>query len=112
MALDAATLALVAEELNTTLAGSRIDKIFQPTRDEVVLQMRGYNAGYKLLISARGGCARVGITGEKFENPATPPSFCMLLRKYLSGGKLEQVWAQQAERIVFFKFIFFTNFLF
>lgn len=104
MALDAATLALVAQELDSSLKGCRIDKIFQPTRDEVLIALRGYNAGYKLFVSARSGSARVGLTEEKFENPATPPSFCMLLRKYLSGGRLEEVWAQKAERILFFRF--------
>ena len=89
MALDAATLALVAAELNETLVGARIDKIFQPTRDEVLLLLRSRTGNAKLLISARSGSARIGLTSESFENPQTPPSFCMLLRKYLTGGKLE-----------------------
>ena len=104
MALDAATLELVARELDGQLSGSRIDKIFQPTKDEVVLALRGYNAGWRLLISARSGAARVGVTAQKLENPQTPPSFCMLLRKYLSGGRLCRVRPEQGERIVFFEF--------
>ena len=104
MALDAATLALVAAELNENLVGSRIDKIFQPTRDEVLLLLRSRSGSAKLLISARSGSARIGVTGENFENPQVPPSFCMLLRKYLSGGKLESVQAHPGERLVFFKF--------
>jgi len=104
MALDAATLALVAAELNETLVGARIDKIFQPTRDEVLLLLRSRNGNAKLLISARSGSARIGVTGESFENPQTPPSFCMLLRKYLTGGKLESVRAHPGERLVFFQF--------
>lgn len=104
MALDAATLALVATELDDKLAGCRIDKIFEPTRDEVMISLRGYNAGHKLFVSARSGSARIGITSEKFENPATPPSFCMLLRKYLSGGRLEKIETVPNERIVLLTF--------
>ena len=59
MALDAATLALTAGELKEILLQARIDKIFEPTRDEVVLQMRTRTAGYKLFVSARSGSARV-----------------------------------------------------
>lgn len=104
MALDAATLALTARELDARLAGARVDKIFQPTRDEVVLMMRSRAGGAKLLLSARSGAARIGVTTESFENPQVPPSFCMLLRKYFSGGRLDGVHAEKGERLVFFDF--------
>ena len=104
MALDAATLALTAEELKMVLLEARIDKIFEPTRDEIVLQMRSRTAGYKLFLSARSGSARACLTKETFENPQVPPSFCMLLRKHLSGGKLIDVRVPQGERILFFDF--------
>ncbi len=104
MALDAATLALTAKELKKILLEARIDKIFEPTRDEIVLQMRTRTAGYKLFLSARSGSARVCLTNESFENPQVPPSFCMLLRKHLSGGKLVDVRLPQGERIAFFDF--------
>lgn len=104
MALDAATLSLAAAELKQALSNSRIDKIFEPTRDEVVMTLRSRTETFKLLLSARSGSARVCFTGESFENPATPPSFCMLLRKYLSGGKLLDVRMLQGDRIVFFDF--------
>ena len=104
MALDAAILALTARELNERLAGARVDKIFQPTRDEAVLMMRSRVGSAKLLLSARSGAARIGITGESFENPQVPPSFCMLLRKYLTSGRLEEVRAERGERLVYFVF--------
>ena len=104
MALDAATLALTARELDARLAGARVDKIFQPTRDEVVLMMRSRAGGAKLLLSARSGAARIGVTTESFEHPQVPPSFCMLLRKYFSGGRLDGVHAEKGERLVFFDF--------
>ena len=104
MALDAATLALTARELAERLADARIDKIFEPTRDEVVLHLRTRTDNFKLLLSARSGSARACLTQETFENPASPPSFCMLLRKHFSGGRLLAVRTLEDERIVFFDF--------
>lgn len=104
MALDAATLVLCAKELHHTLLDARIDKIFEPTRDEVVLNMRTRTDNYKLFLSARSGSARVCLTTEVFENPQTPPSFCMLLRKHYTGGKLIDVRTIADERIVFLDF--------
>ena len=104
MALDAATLSLAAAELKEALRDTRIDKIFEPTRDEVVMTLRSRTETFKLLLSARSGSARVCFTQESFENPATPPSFCMLLRKHLNGGRLQDVRMLQGDRIVFFDF--------
>ena len=86
MSLDAATLALVAGELKNTLLDAKIDKIFEPTRDEVLMTLRTRTETHRLLLSARSGSARVCLTKESFENPLTPPGFCMLLRKHLTGG--------------------------
>ena len=88
MSLDAATLALVAGELKNTLLDAKIDKIFEPTRDEVLMTLRTRTETHRLLLSARSGSARVCLTKESFENPLTPPGFCMLLRKHLTGGRL------------------------
>ena len=87
MSLDAATLALVAGELKNTLLDAKIDKIFEPTRDEVLMTLRTRTETHRLLLSARSGSARVCLTKESFENPLTPPGFCMLLRKHLTGGR-------------------------
>ena len=62
MALDAALLELTARELKQRLADARIDKIFEPTRDEVVLHLRTRTESHRLLVSARSGSARVCIT--------------------------------------------------
>lgn len=105
MALDAATLALVARELDETLTGSKIDKIFEPTRDEVVLTLRSRSETYRLLLSARSGSSRVCLTQEVLVNPLTPPGFCMLLRKHLTGGRLTRLHMEPGDRIVFFDFL-------
>ena len=104
MALDAATLALVTEELKTTLLDAKIDKIFEPTRDEVLVTLRTRTDTYRLLLSARSGSARVCLTQESFENPLTPPGFCMLLRKHLTGGRLVDLRREPGDRIVYFDF--------
>ena len=104
MSLDAATLALVAGELKTTLLDAKIDKIFEPTRDEVLMTLRTRTETHRLLLSARSGSARVCLTKESFENPLTPPGFCMLLRKHLTGGRLIELRREPGDRIVYFDF--------
>lgn len=104
MALDAATLALTAQELKTKLMDAKIAKIFEPTRDELVLTLRTRTETMSLLLSARSGTARVCFTQESFENPDTPPSFCMLMRKHLLGGRVIDVRMEPGDRIVYFTF--------
>ena len=104
MSLDAATLALVAGELKNTLLDAKIDKIFEPTRDEVLITLRTRTETHRLLLSARSGSARVCLTRESFENPLTPPGFCMLLRKHLTGGRLIELRREPGDRIVYFDF--------
>lgn len=104
MALDAALLAMTARELKEILLDAKIDKIFEPTRDEVVMTLRTRTDTYKLLLSARSGSARACLTVDSFENPQTPPSFCMLLRKHLTGGRLVDLRVEPADRLAFFEF--------
>ena len=104
MALDAALLALAARELKQTLLDAKIDKIFEPTRDEVVITLRTRTDTFKLLLSARSGSARACLTQDTFENPAVPPSFCMLLRKHLTGGRLVDLRVEPGDRLAFFEF--------
>lgn len=104
MALDAAMLSVTAKELKQQLVGARVEKIHMPTRDEVLFLLRTPDGPKKLLASARSGSARVHITAEAFDNPATPPSFCMLLRKYLASGRITDVRTQDGERILFIDF--------
>ena len=104
MALDAATPALGAVELTSPLLDAKTDKIFEPTRDEVLITLRTRTDTHRLLLSARSGSARVCLTRESFENPLTPPGFCMLLRKHLTGGRLVDLRREPGDRIVYFDF--------
>ncbi|MCR4760202.1 MAG: NFACT family protein [Oscillospiraceae bacterium] len=102
MALDGAFLFCIRQEIET-LIGSRIDKIYQPARDELILSFRAKGGAKRVLFSVSADAARVHITETNPENPAQPPMFCMLLRKHLSGGKLEAVEQDGLERILRFR---------
>lgn len=103
MALDGAFLYAVKQELNV-LMGGRIDKIYQPSREEIIISIRTRQGGFKLLISASASSARIHITQMSVDNPMTPPMFCMLLRKHLGGGKLSAIRQDGLERILFLDF--------
>ncbi|MBO4418457.1 MAG: NFACT family protein [Oscillospiraceae bacterium] len=101
MPLDAIFLTALTEELNQTLPGARIDKIQQPERDTVLLHLRSPAAGNrKLLISASPNHPRLHYTDARWENPAQPPMFCMLLRKHLAGGRVLSLRQLPLERAV------------
>ena len=104
MAFDAGMLACVISEIRKTALGARIEKVFQPERDEIVLQMRSFEGGRRLLINAGSNNPRVGFTEAQRENPMTPPMLCMLLRKHLQGAKLIDVTQEGFERVVRFTF--------
>ena len=97
MPLDAVCLQAVVAELAPQITGSRIEKIQQPARDQVVLLLRGNR---RMLLSAGGGQPRLHLTELLRDNPAQPPMFCMLLRKYLSGGIIESIQQAPLERVV------------
>lgn len=103
MALDGAFLYAVKNELNI-LIGAKCDKIFQPTRDEIIIALRTFSGVKRLLLSANANNARVHIIETPADNPKTPPMFCMLLRKRLCGGKLVAIRQNGLERIIFFDF--------
>ena len=81
MALDGAFLRQIKKELEENLINSKVDKIYQPSKDEIILFMRSREGVKKLLISARANSPRINITSSSPENPKVPPMLCMLLRK-------------------------------
>ena len=99
MPLDAICLGAVTEELNTALAGCRIEKVYQPDRDEIVLQTRGQGGARRLLLSIAAGAPRAHFIDAARENPAAPPMFCMLLRKHVQGAKIASVTQPAVERM-------------
>lgn len=101
MPLDALCLSGLVHELDQTVTGGKIDKIYQPGRDEVILALRTPVQGnVRLLLSANPSHPRPQLTQLTRENPDTPPMFCMLLRKHLSGARILSVAQPPLERVV------------
>lgn len=107
MSLDGALLHCLKQELSA-LVGARVDKIYQPSREELVVSLRMLGSAdrtpKKMIFSANGTSARVNLTKADFENPSAPPMFCMLMRKHLSNGKLVGIRQDGLERILYFDF--------
>ena len=103
MAFDGGFLHTVAQELQQAV-DCHVDKIYQPARDVLVLQLRKKGFVKRLILSAASGTARVHFTEQKQENPDTPPMFCMLARKIFSSAKLIAVQQKGLERVIEFTF--------
>lgn len=100
MPFDGIVVKSIVEELNEKLKGGRIDKIFQPEKDEIILQVRSIGRNFKLILSANASYPRIHLTDITKDNPVNPPLFCMVLRKHLSGGKILDIGFHDFERII------------
>ena len=100
MPFDAVFLTAVAAELRTQTLGCRVDKVQQPERDTVILHLRAPGMTARLLLSASSNHPRAHLTTLACENPAQPPMFCMLLRKYLVGARIEKLTQPNWERLL------------
>lgn len=81
-------LSAVTNELSSKLTGLRIDKIYQPAREEIHLLLSKSGTKYRLVLSTDPGMARIHLTNKVSENPPSPPVFCMVLRKHLEGSRV------------------------
>lgn len=104
MAFDAGMLCCVLSEIRARSLGARVEKVFQPERDEIVLLLRGPDGGSRLLINAGSSNPRLGFTAVQKENPPSPPMLCMLLRKHLQGAKLVDARQAGFERVAYLEF--------
>jgi len=100
MPFDGITLYGVVQELKECLPGTKINKIYQPNNHEINLFVRNNHQEYKLLLSVDPINCRIHFTNNLEANPSSPPMFCMLLRKYLTGGKIDSISQLGLERIV------------
>ena len=96
MPLDGIVLSNIAKELEDSILNSRIDKIHQPERDEIMISLRSH----KLLLSANPSNPRICLADSTGENPMQAPLFCMVLRKHLSGGRIVRIKQPGFERIL------------
>ena len=100
MALDGFSISNIIYELKNTIIGGRVDKIYQPEKDEIVLQIRNKGNAYKLLLTANASSPRLHFSNIQKENPINAPLFCMVLRKHLASGKIIDITQPNFERIV------------
>lgn len=100
MALDGIVISNVVAELDATIIGGRIYKIYQPEKDELALVIKNNKETYRLLLSAGASLPLIYITSETKDNPLNAPNFCMLLRKHINNGRIVSVSQPNFERIV------------
>jgi len=100
MPFDGILTISMAKELNDMLSGGRIGKIRQIGHDALLMQIRAAGDNFRLLISCNPSSARIHLTERQLEGPDTPPVFCMILRKHLSGGIIKSFNTNGYERII------------
>lgn len=101
MALDGLVIHSIVDELHSKLLGGKIDKVYQPENDEVVLHIRNNKQNFKLVLSASASNPRVYLANDyKKENPINAPMFCMLFRKHIQGGNIVNISQVGFERII------------
>ncbi|MGO2083781.1 NFACT RNA binding domain-containing protein [Vagococcus sp.] len=104
MSFDGVFTHLMVEELNQTITDGRLSKIQQPYEHEIMLVFRNQGKNHTLLLSAHPSFSRIQLTTISYQNPKTPPNFCMTLRKYLEGSILEKIEQVENDRIIHFYF--------
>jgi predicted ribosome quality control (RQC) complex YloA/Tae2 family protein len=104
MPLDGIYLYSIKDELRKKLLGSRVDKITQPEKDEIVLNVRAERISYKLLISASSTYPKIHLTNTSKVNPIKAPMFCMVLRKYLGNAKIIDISQIDTDRVLIIDF--------
>ena len=103
MAFDGIVISCLAWELNERLIDGRINKIYQPETDALVLTIKNNRHNYRLLLSASPSLPLAYITEDSGTNPMVAPNFCMLLRKHISGGRIAAITQPDMERILKFE---------
>ena len=99
MAFDGIVTKAIVTELQE-LVGSKIDKVHEPDKNTIVLGLYSQGKNYALNICIDAHNCRLNLTTHTKPNPLVAPNFCMLLRKYLIGGKISNISMQGLERIV------------
>lgn len=104
MALDGILLNLAKKEILDSAQFGRVEKIHQPSREELVIHLRTKSGAKKLLLSVRANSPRIHFTQHAPENPATPPMFCMLMRKRLVNASLVDIRQSELDRVLYIDF--------
>ena len=101
MAFDGIVTKAVVSELNTCLINGKINKIFEPNKNEILLGIYSGGKNYCLNISIDSVNYRINLTTSSKPNPQNVLNFCMVLRKHLTGGTIKKIYSTGLERIVF-----------
>ena len=101
MAFDGIVTKAVVSELNTCLINGKINKIFEPNKNEILLGVYSSGKNYCLNVSIDSVNYRVNLTTNSKPNPQNVLNFCMVLRKHLTGGTIKRIYSNGLERIVF-----------
>ena len=100
MSYDGVVTAAAVSELQRNLTLGKIEKIYQPQSEQLIFNIHTKAGKKKLLLSVSGNHAGVYLTETVPENPASPPVFCMVLRKHLSAGRITQIQQHENDRII------------
>lgn len=103
MAFDGIVTKAISTEL-VDLCGARIDKIFQPNKNELLLGLYLNKKNYAIDICVDAQNCRINLTTNSKPNPNIAPNFCMLLRKNLIGLKVKNFITFDLERLVIIEF--------
>lgn len=103
MAFDGICVAALKAEFKNKLTTGRITKIAQPEKDEILLTIKTFEGQFRLQISANSSLPLIHLTQNNKPSPLTAPNFCMLLRKHISNGVIEEINQPSLERIIDFK---------
>lgn len=109
MAFDGFVTHGIVEELKKILLSGKIDKIYQPEKDELTISVRTPDGTFRLLLSAATANPRLHLSEAPRQNPINAPLFCMILRKHLSGGKIIAITQQGFDRVVKFDIECYTE---
>lgn len=101
MSLDGIVTRAIVNELKTTILGGKIHKIYQHEKDEISINIYNKGKNNRLIISASANNPRIHLTNQPMSNPATPPMFCMLLRKHLTRGTVLNIDQFHTDRVIF-----------
>ena len=100
MAFDGITVSAIKAEIEDKILGGRIDKVYQPEKDEIILGIRSMGQAYKLLLTSNASNPKFHFTQTNPSNPMTPPLFCMVMRKHLQSGKIIKIDQPDFDRIL------------
>lgn len=100
MAYDGIITYAEAKELRERIVPGKIEKVYQPGPEDLLVHIHTQRGNVRLFVSCNSQSARVCLTEGSYTNPDQPPTFCMLLRKHLQGGRITDVRQKDAERIM------------